>query len=95
MSKAQRYELQWDEETRILAERAAWTAGYSNIKAYLTNLIREGAPKQLAKHEQLKVSFANYERFMAACSTPPKPSNKLITAAQKLAKDGIWVETKI
>lgn len=94
MSKPQRYEILWDEETRLLAERAALAGGHSNIKAYLTHLIREDAPKLLARYEQLKVTSENYDRFMAACNNPPKPPAKLKAAANKLAKDGIWIETK-
>lgn len=92
--KAQRYEMQWDEETRILAERAASAGGYANIKAYLTHLIREDAPRVLSQYAQLKVTNENFERFMDACNNPPKPGSKLIKVAKAKAKDGIWIETK-
>ncbi len=95
MSKAQRYEIQWDEETRILAERAASAAGYANIKAYLTHLIREDAPRVLSQYAELKVTSENFERFMAACQNPPTVGSKLQDVAKSMAKDGIWIETKI
>jgi uncharacterized protein (DUF1778 family) len=94
MSKAQRYEMQWDEETRLLAERAASASGYTTLKAYVTHLIREDAPKVLSEYAQLAVTNANFDRFMSACQNPPKPSDKLIKAAQVLTKEGIWIETK-
>lgn len=93
--KTQRYEMQWDDETRLLAERAASAAGYTNLKAYVTHLIREDAPKVLSQYAQLKVTNDNFERFMNACQNPPKPSPKLLSAAKSIATDGIWVETKI
>lgn len=94
MNKLQRYEMQWDEETRLLAERAASAGGYANLKAYITHLIREDAPKVLSQYEQLKVTNQNFERFIAACGNPPKPSQKVIDAAKRLATEGLWVETK-
>ena len=93
--KAQRYEMQWDTDTRVLAERAASAGGYANLKAYITHLIREDAPKVLSQYEQLKMTNQNFERFMAACENPPKPSKKIANAAKRLATEGLWVETKI
>ena len=93
--KAQRFEMQWDEETRLLAERAATLSGHTSLKAYVTQLIREDAPKVLSNYEHLKVTNENFDRFMAACQNPPKPSNKLLKATKALAQEGIWVETKI
>lgn len=93
--KAQRYEMQWDDETRLLVERAALAGGYANIKAYITHLIREDAPKVLSRYEQLKVTNQNFERFMDACENPPKPSKKIVDAAKRLTTEGLWVETKV
>ena len=94
MSKAQRYEIQWDEDTRILAERAAYAAGYTSINAYITHLIRQDAPRILSQYAELKVTSENFERFMAVSQSPPKVSSKLQDAAKSMAKDGIWVEAK-
>jgi len=93
--KAQRFEMQWDDETRLLAERAASLSGHTSLKAYVTQLIREDAPKVLSNYEHLKVTNENFDRFMATCQTPPKPSNKLLSTTKALAQEGIWVETKI
>ncbi len=94
MSKAQRYEIQWDEDTRLLAERAAAAAGYANVKAYLTHLVRQDAPKVLSEYAQIKMSLENFERFMTACQTAPAPSARLLKAARTIAAEGIWIETK-
>lgn len=94
MSKAQRYEIRWDEDTRVLAERAAYAAGYTSIKAYITHLIRQDAPRILSQYAELTVTSENFERFMVSSQNPPKVGSKLQDAAKLLAKDGIWLETK-
>lgn len=94
MSKAQRYEIRWDEDTRILAERAAYAAGYTSINAYITHLILQDAPRVLSQYAELKVTSENFERFMAAYQNPPKVGSKLQDVAKSMAKDGIWIETK-
>jgi uncharacterized protein (DUF1778 family) len=90
-----RYEIEMDEETRTLAERATSAGGYATMKAYLTHLIRENAPKVISEYAQLKVTNENFDRFMEACKTPPTPSAKLMKVAKSIAQDGIWVEAKV
>lgn len=93
--KAARFEMQWDDETRLLAERAATLSGHTSLKAYVTQLIRENAPKVISNYEHLQITNENFSRFVAACDNPPKPSNKLLNKVKALATEGIWVETKI
>jgi len=44
MPKPVRYEMQWDEETYALAERAARASGLTSIKAYVTQLVKYWKP---------------------------------------------------
>ena len=88
MSKLLRYEMQWDEETHALAERAARASGQSSIKAYVTQLVRRHAPADLQAHSSVQLTQAQYDAFCAACDNPPQLSSRLRKAAQSLDSEG-------
>ena len=62
-SDVQRYEIQWDQDTHQLAERAATAGGYGSIKALLTQLVREHAPEVLAKYSEIQLSNQQFDQF--------------------------------
>ncbi|GGG53463.1 hypothetical protein GCM10011403_08270 [Pseudohongiella nitratireducens] len=92
MSKTIRYEMQWDEDTHQLAERAARAAGLGSIKAYVSQLIQQHAPETLQTYNQVKLSNAEFDAFCQACDSPQPVSHKLKRAAQKLDQEGFSLD---
>lgn len=87
-SRYLRYEMQWDEETYELAERAARASGLTSIKAYVTQLVRQNAPEVLEAYSTIKLNNAQFDAFCEACDNPPVPNDKLRKAAQALDEEG-------
>jgi uncharacterized protein (DUF1778 family) len=94
MTKVLRYEMQWDEETYLLAERAARAAGLSSIKAYVTQLVKQNAPEVLAAYSSTLLTNAQFDVFCQACDNPPTPTAKLRKAAEKLDQEGFALNVK-
>ncbi len=88
MPKVLRYEMQWDEETYALAERAARAAGLTSIKAYVTQLVKQHAPEVLEAYSSTQLTNAQFDAFCRACDNPPMPTTKLRKAAQALDQEG-------
>ena len=88
MPKTLRYEMQWDEETYELAERAARASGLTSIKAYVTQLVRQNAPEVLEAYSTIKLTNAQFDAFCDACDNPPAPTDKLCKAAKALDQEG-------
>ena len=88
MPKILRYEMQWDEETYALAERAARASGFSSIKAYVTQLVRQDAPAVLKSYASIQLTNEQFDAFCQACENPPVPSAKIRKAAEALDRDG-------
>ena len=88
MSKILRYEMQWDEETYVLAERAARASGLTSIKAYVTKLVKKHASEVLAAYSSTQLNTAQFDAFCEACNNPPAPTAKLRKAAQALDQEG-------
>lgn len=88
MPKPVRYEIQWDEETYALAERAAGASGLTSIKAYVTQLVKQHAPEVLEAYSSAQLTNAQFDAFCEACDNPPAPSAKLRRAAQALDQEG-------
>ncbi len=88
MPKVVRYEMQWDEETHALAERAAHALGLTSIKAYVTQLVRQHASEALKAGSSIQLTNAQFDAFCEACDNPPAPTAKLRKAAQTLDDDG-------
>ncbi len=88
MPKVLRYEMQWDEETYALAERAARVSGFTSIKAYVTQLVKQHAPEVLQAYSTIQLTNAQFDAFCEACDNPPAPSAKLRMAAQALDEEG-------
>ena len=88
MPKVLRYEMQWDEETHMLAERATRASGLTSIKAYVTQLVRQHAPEVLEAYSTTRLSNAQFDTFCKACDNPPAPAAKLRKAAQVLDQEG-------
>jgi uncharacterized protein (DUF1778 family) len=88
MSKVKRYEIQWDNETYELAERAAHASGLTSIKAYVTQLVKQHAPEVMAAHNSIQLTNAQFDAFCEACDNPPTPSDKIRKAAEALDQEG-------
>lgn len=88
MPKVLRYEMQWDEETYVLAERAAHASGLTSIKAYVTQLVKQHAPETLETYRSIQLTNAQFDAFCEACDNPPAPTTKLRKAAQALDQEG-------
>lgn len=88
MPKVLRYEMQWDEETHALAERAAHASGLTSIKAYVTQLVRQHAPEVLEAYSCVQLTNAQFDAFCKACDNPPTPTDKLRKAARALDQEG-------
>ena len=84
----QRYEIQWDQETHQLAERAATAGGYGSIKALLTQLVRQHAPQVLAEHQKIVLTNQQFNEFSQLCETTVEPSDKIKAAAKALDEEG-------
>jgi len=88
MSKVKRYEIQWDNETYELAERAAHASGLTSIKAYVTQLVKQHAPEVMAAHNSIQLTNAQFDAFCEACDNPSTPSDKIRKAAEALDQEG-------
>jgi len=88
MPKVVRYEMQWDEETHALAERAARASGSTSIKAYVTQLVKQHAPEVLEAYSSIQLTNAQLDAFCEACDNPPAPTAKLREAARTLDHEG-------
>jgi len=86
MPKVLRYEMQWDEKTYALAERAAHASGLNSIEAYVTHLVKQHAPEILEAYSSIQLTNAQFDAFCQACDNPPAPTAKLRKAAQALDK---------
>lgn len=85
----QRIDLRVDEETKLLAERAAASLGCASLTEFMTRLIRENAPGILKQQSMIQVSNAQFDRFMAVCSdNTRKPSARILAAAKRLDSEG-------
>ena len=86
----ERIEMRVDNETKRMAERAAAALGCSSLTEYITRLIRDNAPQILQDETTIKLTGAQFDKFMAVCNdTTLKPSDKLVTAAKRLDKEGL------
>ncbi|MGI9323088.1 MAG: DUF1778 domain-containing protein [Pseudomonadales bacterium] len=87
--KTVRYEMQWDDETHRLAERAAQASGLGSIKAYVTHLVRQHAPEALDPCRSTKLTNEQFDAFLHVCDNPPPVSAKIRKAAQALDREGL------
>ncbi len=88
MPKVLRYEMQWDKETYVLAERAARASGLTSIKAYVTQLVKQHAPEVLEDYSSIQLTNAQFDTFCEACDNSPAPTAKIRKAAQALDQEG-------
>ena len=95
MPKVLRYEMQWDEETYALAERAARASGLTSIKAYVTQFVKQHAPEVLAAYSSIQLTNTQFDAFCAACDNPPAPTAKLRQAAQSLDDEGFQLNADL
>lgn len=85
--KKERIEARFLASTKRLAERAAQLNG-STLTDYLSKLVLDDAPKVLKKHNEIRLTSAQYDNFIKVCSSKKKPSEEIIEAAKLLDKEG-------
>jgi uncharacterized protein (DUF1778 family) len=87
--RRERIEMRVDPDTKQLAERASAALGLASMTEFITNLIRENAPKILQQQTEIEVTNAQFDRFMAICNdTERKPSAHILEAAKRLDAEG-------
>lgn len=87
MSAVKRIDIRMDAETRQLAERASAASGRT-MTQYLTQLIREDAPKILEEVSNIRLTNEQFDIFMEICSQEEAISDKIKRTAIKLDKEG-------
>ncbi|MBE0448598.1 MAG: DUF1778 domain-containing protein [Actinobacteria bacterium] len=87
MSAVKRIDIRMDAETRQLAERASAASGRT-MTQYLTQLIREDAPKILEEVANIRLTNEQFDNFMRVCSQEEPISDKIREAANRLDKEG-------
>lgn len=87
MSAVKRIDIRMDTETRQLAERASAASGRT-ITQYLTQLIREDAPKILEEVSNIRLTNEQFDNFMKVCSQEEPVSGKIKRTASKLDNEG-------
>lgn len=86
-SKTERIEARFPSELKVLAERAALISGIT-LTDYLANLVRADAPKRLKSQNEIVLANQQFDSFIKACEMAPKPSKKLVEAANRLDSEG-------
>ena len=76
--KRERIELRIASSARRLIERAIAVSGLT-----AGDLAYEGARRVLEQHEQMTLTGADREAFLAAVRDPPAPSKRLIAALKR------------
>ncbi|MDR5907844.1 DUF1778 domain-containing protein [Franzmannia qiaohouensis] len=87
MSAVKRIDIRMDAETRQLAERASAASGRT-MTQYLTQLIREDAPKILEEVANIRLTNDQFDNFMRVCSQEEPISDKIRRTASRLDKEG-------
>ena len=87
--RRERIEMRVDADIKQLAERAATALGCASVTEFITNLIRENAPRILRQETTIQVTNAQFDHFMAICNaTERKPSDRILEAAKRLDAEG-------
>ena len=87
--RRERIEMRVDSDIKQLAERASAVLGFASMTEFITNLIRENAPKILQQQTAIEVTNTQFDRFMAICNdTERKPSARILEAAKRLDNEG-------
>ncbi len=89
VKQCKRIEMRVDADIKLLAERAAAVCGYASMTDFITSLIREHAPKILQQETSLRLTNAQFDRFIAACNDiERKPGTRIMEAAKRLDAEG-------
>jgi uncharacterized protein (DUF1778 family) len=83
-----RLEIRIDPTTKRLAEHAA-ALSFGSMAEYITQLIREDAPRRLATQALIEVTSDQLDRFLVACNDNSRmPGKRLRKAAARLDEEG-------
>lgn len=83
----ERLEAKIQPEIKRLAERAALVSGVT-LTDYLIKLIQEDAPKTLKAHTEIKLTNAEFDKFLSICDSDRELSKELKAAAKLLDDEG-------
>ncbi len=64
--------------------------GFNSIKAYVTQLVRRGAPAVLESCDKIVLTNEQFDAFCEICETPPTPSPEIRKAAKALDEEGFF-----
>ena len=78
-------QLRLNTEQKATIERAAALRGASVSSYMLANSLK-AAQEEIAYHERISLSKADWGLFMSALENPPKPNQALRKAAQEFKK---------
>lgn len=92
--RVQRYEMQWSEDTHLLAERAAMAGGYASIKDFLSQLVHAKAPEILKAYSEIQLTNAQFDSFVELCENPKAVSPRIKEAAKLLDDEGFVLNVK-
>jgi uncharacterized protein (DUF1778 family) len=85
----ERIEMRVDVSIKQLAERASAASGCASLTEFITQLIRENAPKILESETVITATNDQFDHFMAACEdTERNPSDRIMETAKRLDAEG-------
>lgn len=88
-TRQNRIEMRVDDDTKKMAERASAAMGCASLTDFVTQLIREHAPRILEAQTTIQATNAQFDTFMAACQDNSlKPSSRILEAAKRLDGEG-------
>jgi uncharacterized protein (DUF1778 family) len=84
-----RIEMRVDASIKQLAERASAASGCASLTEFVTQLIRENAPRILENEATIRATNDQFDHFIAVCQdTEHKPSDRIMEAAKRLDAEG-------
>lgn len=85
----ERIEMRVDVRIKQLAEKASAASGCASLTEFVSQLIRDHAPKILENEASIQITNDQFDHFIAVCQdTERKPSDRLIEAAKRLDAEG-------
>ncbi|MFN8672457.1 MAG: DUF1778 domain-containing protein [Candidatus Sericytochromatia bacterium] len=85
--KDERFEFRVNSSIKEKAKKASILLD-KNLTDYLTDLIDRDSTIVISNHQNTVLENDIFDRFMEACSTPPRPNKALIKALKNTRKKG-------
>jgi len=88
-TQRERIEMRVDPDIKQLAERASAALGCASLTEFITSLIRDNAPRILQQQVSIRLTNAQFDKFIDICNdTERKPSARIMEAAKQLDAKG-------